>query len=78
MPHPDHSRYISAATGSACVFRNGYNSRKERSAMLDAIEDGTVKVGMTHEMVAWAIGFPAFEGSPSELYGLSDWDYDSR
>jgi hypothetical protein len=47
-------------------------------AMLEDIEDHNIAVGMTHEMVAWSIGFPAFEGSPNELYRLSDWDYDSN
>ncbi|MGA7570970.1 MAG: hypothetical protein WCA80_09215, partial [Candidatus Aquilonibacter sp.] len=44
--------------------------------VLEAIDEGRAQVGMTHEMVAWAIGFPPYEGSPSALYRLSDWDYE--
>jgi hypothetical protein len=46
--------------------------------MLDAIEQGRVQVGMTHEMVAWAIGFPADRRPLSELYRLSSWSYDDQ
>jgi hypothetical protein len=44
--------------------------------ILKSIDDGAVRVGMTHEMVAWSIGFPAFPGAVSDLYHLSRWDYD--
>jgi hypothetical protein len=45
--------------------------------MRAAIKKGTVIAGMTHEMVASVLGYPAAYGSIEELDRLSRWDYDA-
>ncbi len=48
------------------------------AAMVDAIKHGKVHIGMTHEMVAWALGFPPYRRPLGELYRLSNWTYDDQ
>ena len=47
-------------------------------AMVDAIKHGRVRIGMTHEMVAWALGFPPYRRPLSEINQLSYWTYDDQ
>ncbi len=37
----------------------------------------TVKTGMTHEQVAWVLGYPAGYGSPAQLDRIQAWRYDN-
>ncbi len=45
--------------------------------MQKAVRKGSVVIGMTHEMVAWAIGWPAIYGKKADMLSLNDWKYDN-
>jgi hypothetical protein len=41
-----------------------------------AVREGEVRKGMTHDMVAWAIGWPSERGSIAEMKTWKAWRYD--
>lgn len=47
------------------------------ASMRNAVMRGEIVKGMTHDMAAWAIGWPSIYGTKSEMLGINDWIYDN-
>lgn len=59
-------------------LKHPFKSHPEWPArMRKAMLKGELKKGMTHEMVAWVIGWPSEQGTKEDLKALDQWTYDS-
>ncbi len=65
-------------------FKQNFSLRSPRGehpgwpqAVLQEIADGDAQVGMTHDAVAWTLGWPSYFEAPKEQRAESNWRYDN-
>ena len=69
-PNPECAAYFA-------YFADGWDLNRAYSLVPPPYPQTGVKVGMTHEQVAWQIGYPAAYGSAAWLDSLEAWRYDN-